>query len=104
MGSEMCIRDSGDVMTDELETGMTDPLGDVGLPPSEVIVKTDHLLPSLHEPVDQMGAKEPGTPSDKVNLHAQGLRNVSTIAAIPLSATVISSPCCCSGFNRTSPR
>ena len=81
-----------DVMTDEFETGMTDPMGDVCLPPGEIVVEADHLLPSLHQPVDQMGAKEPGPPSDKVNLHAQGVRNASTIAAIPLSATVTSSP------------
>ena len=59
------------------------------------------LLPVLHEAVDQVGAKESGTPSNEVDLHPQWVSNVSTIAAIPLSATVISSPCCCSGFKRT---
>ena len=58
------------VVPDQLKAGMTDPMSDVGLAPGEVVVEADHLLPGLHQPVDQMGTKKAGTPSDKVDLHA----------------------------------
>ena len=43
---------------------MTDPPSDVGLAPSEVVVEADHLLPGLHEPIDQVGAKKTSAACD----------------------------------------
>ena len=93
----------GDVVTDEFEPGMTNPAGDVGLTPCEVVVEADHLITGLHQTVDQVGAKEAGTASDEVDLHPQGVSSFSTIAATGASATVASSACCCNGFKRTWP-
>ena len=62
----------GDVVADELETGMTDPMGNVGLAPGEIVVEADHLLPGLHQPVDQMGAKKAGTACNQIAREGSG--------------------------------
>ena len=44
----------GDVMPDQFKSGMTDPLADVAFATSEVVVEANHLLPSLHQAINQM--------------------------------------------------
>ena len=83
----------GDVVTNEFETGMANPASNVGFTAREVVVKADHLFPSLHKPVDQVGTQEARTASDEVDLHPQVLSSFSTIADTDASATVDSSPC-----------
>ena len=59
----------GDIVSQQLEAGMADPALDVALAAREVVVEADHLLTSLHQPVNHMGAKKPGPTGDEVNPH-----------------------------------
>ena len=56
-----------DVVADEFKTGMTDPARNVGFTADKVIIKTDHLIAVVHQPVDQMGAEEAGTAGNEMN-------------------------------------
>ena len=44
----------GDVVPDQFKPGMTDPLADVAFAASEVVVEANHLLPGLHQAINQM--------------------------------------------------
>ena len=44
----------GDVMPDQFKPGMTDTLADVAFAASEIVVKANHLLPGLHQAINQM--------------------------------------------------
>ena len=79
------------VVADEFETRVADPTRNVGLASCEVIVQADHFIPSLHEAINQVGAKETGTASDEVDRHPQWVKSLSTIPDTGASATVDSS-------------
>ena len=93
-----------DVVADEFKTGVANPASDIGFGSCEVVVKADHFITGFHQPIDQMGAEEPGTSSHEVNLHTQGVRSASTIAGTGAIAMVDSSAFSFNGFKRTSPR
>ena len=57
----------GDVMPDQFKPGMTDPLGDVAFASREVVVQADHLLPGLHQAINQMGAHKPSPSSHQID-------------------------------------
>ena len=57
----------GDVVTDQLETRMANPTGDVGLAPGEVVIETNHLVARVHQAINQMGAEEAGTAGNEMN-------------------------------------
>ena len=57
----------GDVMPDQFKPGMTDPLGDVAFASREVVIKADHLLPSLHQAINQMGAHKTSPSSHQID-------------------------------------
>ena len=44
----------GDVVPDQFKAGMTNPLSDVALASREVVVEANHLLPGLHQAINQM--------------------------------------------------
>ena len=44
----------GNVVPDQFKPGMTDPLADVAFTPREVVVEANHLLPGLHQAINQM--------------------------------------------------
>ena len=44
----------GNVVPDQFKPGMTDPLADVAFAASEVVVEANHLLPGLHQAINQM--------------------------------------------------
>ena len=83
----------GDVVTYQFETRMANPAHNIGFASSEVVVEADHFLASLHQAVNQMGAKEAGTSGNKVNPHIQEVISLSTIAATGASAMMNSSDC-----------
>ena len=56
----------GDVVADQFKARMTDPLGDVGLAASEVVIEADHLLAGCHQTVHQVRAHEAGAARDQV--------------------------------------
>ena len=57
----------GDVMSDQFEPGMTDPLGDIGLASGEVIIKADNLLPGLHQTINQVRADKASPSSHQID-------------------------------------
>ena len=57
----------GDVVTNQFKIGVTDPLGDVALSPCEVVIEADHLLPGLHQAINQMGANKASPSSHQVD-------------------------------------
>ena len=57
----------GDVMPDQFKPGMTDPLGDIAFASREVVVQADHLLPGLHQAINQMGAHKTSPSSDQID-------------------------------------
>ena len=57
----------GDVMTNQFKSGVTDPLDDVAFASREVVIKANHLLPSLHQAINQMGAEETGPSSHQID-------------------------------------
>ncbi len=59
----------GDIVSQQLEARMSDPALNVALAAREVVVEADHLLTSLHQPVNQMGAQKPCPTGDEMNPH-----------------------------------
>ena len=57
----------GNVMPDQLKPGMTDPLGDIAFASREVVVQADHLLPGLHQAINQMGSDKTGSSSHQID-------------------------------------
>ena len=57
----------GDVMPDQFKPGMTDPLGDIAFASREVVVQADHLLPGLHQAINQMGAHKTSPSSHQID-------------------------------------
>ena len=57
----------GNVMPDQLKPGMTDPLGDIAFASREVVIKTDHLLPGMHQAINQMGADKTSPSSHQID-------------------------------------
>lgn len=47
-----------DVMADQFKTWMVDPLSNVGFAAGEVVIKANHLLTRLHQPINKVGAKK----------------------------------------------
>ena len=56
-----------DVVPDQFKPGMTDPLGDVDFASREVVIKADHLLPGLHQAINQMGANKASPSSHQID-------------------------------------
>jgi len=56
----------GNVVADQLEARVADPLGDVGLAAGEIVIEADHLLAVRHQPVHQVGAHEAGAAGNQV--------------------------------------
>lgn len=54
-----------DVVADELEVGVADPVADRGLRAGEEVVEDSHLVAEQHEAVDKVRAKESGTTSNE---------------------------------------
>ena len=44
----------GNVVPNQFKLGMTDPLADIAFAASEVVVEANHLLPGLHQAINQM--------------------------------------------------
>ena len=57
----------GNVMPDQLKPGMTEPLGDIAFASREIVIKTDHLLPGLHQAINQMGADKTSPSSHQID-------------------------------------
>ena len=51
----------GDIVTYQLETGMSNPLSNICLSPSEIVVKTQNLFTGLHQAINEMGTKKART-------------------------------------------
>jgi hypothetical protein len=62
-----------DIMANQLEVGVADPVRDARLGPGEKVVEHGNLMTKEHEAVDQMGADEACASCDKDALPA-GLR------------------------------
>lgn len=56
----------GHVMANQLKAGMAGPLGHIGFAAGEEVVKADHLLAGLHQPVHQVRPHEAGAAGDQV--------------------------------------
>ena len=57
----------GDVVPDQFKARMTNPLGDIALASREVVVEADHLLPGLHQAINQMRADKTGSSSHQID-------------------------------------
>ena len=82
----------GDVVADQLETGMADPVADVVLATGVVVVEADHLFAGLHQPIDQMGAQKASPTGDQVavrHLQPSPTRQTVRPAARAASASAI---------------
>ena len=44
----------GDVVTNQLKAGMSNPLPDIAFATGEIVVKTDHVLARFHQPVAEV--------------------------------------------------
>ena len=63
----------GDVMPDQFKPGMTDPLGDVAFASREVVVQADHLMPGLHQAINQMGADKTSPSSHQIDQRSMSI-------------------------------
>ena len=57
----------GNVVSDQFKPWMTDPLADVAFAASEVVVEANHLLPGLHQAINQMGANKASPSSHQID-------------------------------------
>ena len=63
----------GDVMPDQFKPGMTNPLSDVVFASREVVIKADHLLPGLHQAINQMGANKTSPSSHQIDQRSMSM-------------------------------
>ncbi len=56
----------GHVMTDQLKSGVANPMSNVLLPACEVIIQTDHFFSGFHQPVAEMGSEKTSTTGDQI--------------------------------------
>lgn len=54
------------IVTNQLKTGMTNPLENIGLASSEIVMESDHLFSSPYQPIIKVRVKETGTSSDQI--------------------------------------
>jgi hypothetical protein len=54
----------GNVVADQLKAWVTNPAIDVAFTTGEVIVKANHLITSVHQPINQVRAKKTSSSSD----------------------------------------
>lgn len=64
----------GDVVANQLEAWVADPVGDVALSACEVIIETDHLLPGFHQPVNEVRPHKTSPASHQVAGNGVGHR------------------------------
>jgi hypothetical protein len=50
-------------VANQLEARMTDPAIDVALSTGEIVVETNHLFTGVHQPINQVRAKEASSSS-----------------------------------------
>ena len=62
-----------DVMPDQFKPWMTNPLRDVGFASREVVIKADHLLPGLHQAINQMGANKTSPSSHQIDQRSMSM-------------------------------
>ena len=62
----------GDVMQNELKTGMIKPLADVGLSASRSIIETDHIFTLANQTVDQMGTEKTSATRNQITRSSGG--------------------------------
>jgi hypothetical protein len=48
----------GDVVADQFKARVVDPAIDVALSTGEVVIETNHLFTGVHQPINQVRAKE----------------------------------------------
>ena len=68
----------GDIMADQFETGMANPLADVVLSTSKLVIQADHLITLLHKAIHEMRSHKAGTAGDQMPLHHQPSPTVQT--------------------------